>query len=173
MKRFFIFNWLLGIFFITSLTHFNCNNTQKNQVRESAKPVLTGWLNPQEIFEEIQAYQLEKEKYQPDNTIIKKLKEHSSDTEIIVFLGTWCPDCQREVPRFLKIVELAHNSHINYKLLGLDRSKRDSGGLAESHQIEFVPTFVVLQNKQEIGRIVETPIVSIEHDLDEILSAQM
>lgn len=173
MKRFFIFCWVFGIFFIVSLAHLNCSNAQKSQVRESANPILTGWLSPQKIFDQFQEYKLEKEKYQPDNTMLDKLKVYSIETEIIVFLGTWCPDSQREVPRFLKIMDLIQNSHINYKLFGLDRSKRDAGGLAERHQIEFVPTFVVLQNKQEIGRIVETPIVSIEQDLDEIFSPRM
>ncbi len=87
---------------------------------------------------------------------------------VLVFLGTWCSDSRREVPRFLKILELAHNDHIKFQLMGLDRSKRDSLGLAEKSQIEFVPTFVVFKNDQEIDRIVETPSLSIEQDLVKI-----
>jgi len=70
-------------------------------------------------------------------------------------------------------MELVQNSHLTFKLFGLDRSKRDADGLAEKYQIEFVPTFVVLQDDEEIGRIVETPIVSIEQDLVEILAPVM
>ena len=86
-----------------------------------------------------------------------------------MFLGTWCPDCKREVPRFLKTMELTNNEFIKFQLMGLDRTKRDSLGLAEKSEIEFVPTFVVFHQDQEIGRIVEIPSMSIEQDLVEIL----
>jgi uncharacterized protein (DUF1015 family) len=36
-------------------------------------------------------------------------------------------------------------------------------------EIEKVPTFIVYRNGEEIGRIIETPIKSMEEDLYEIL----
>ena len=173
MKKYIVCYGLTGILLLTSCALFPRRHSQQGTQQLPSKPILIGWLTPQKIFGQIREYQLEKGKYQPDNASLEKLKQCSTDINIIVFLGTWCPDCQREVPRLLKIMDLIQNSHINYKLFGLDRSKRDQGGLAEKYKIEFVPTFVVLQNNKEIGRIVETPMVSLEQDLVEILAPLM
>ncbi len=137
----------------------------------SSRVILTGWLTSDQIFGQIKAYQLGKEKYQPDEESIAKLKSITSDIQILVFLGTWCSDSEREVPRFLKIMEQTKNSHITFKLLGLDRSKRDADGLAEKYQIEYVPTFIVIRQNEEIGRIVEAPMISLEQDLVEIATS--
>jgi len=126
-------------------------------------------LSADQLFQQLPEYQSERELYQPDEAVILQLRNFPQAATILVFLGTWCPDCQREVPRFLKIMEQANNSNLSYTLIGLDRTKRDQEGLAEKNQIEFVPTFVVYRDDKELGRIVENPMVSIEHDLLEIL----
>ncbi len=133
--------------------------------------ILTGELTDQQLLEQLPAYRLGKQAYQPAEQAIAALRALTSDIRIIVFLGTWCPDSEREVPRFLKIMELASGAPITYKLIGLDRSKRDAAGLAEQFQIEFVPTFVVLHQNEEIGRIIESAAVSLEQDLLEIIAS--
>ena len=170
MKKFLLFNFLMGILFLLSCSLVTNQGTQKSTHRSPSKLILTGWLTQQQICDKLQEYQLEKDRYQPDSKTIEKLKNSVPGVQVIVFLGTWCSDSQREVPRFLKIMELIENSGITFKLFGLDRSKRDFGGLAESYQIEFVPTFIVLHDEKEVGRIVETPSVNIEQDLLEILA---
>jgi hypothetical protein len=161
-------------FFISLLLLASCLH-RSPPVTEQMPPkvILTGLLTQNQLFDRIQAYQLGKDKYQPAEGAIKKLQSITKDVQLIVFLGTWCSDSECEVPRFLKIMELTKNSHITFKLFGLDRSKRDPDGLAEKHQIEYVPTFIVLHNDQEIGRIVETPIISLEQDLVEIVASVM
>jgi hypothetical protein len=39
--------------------------------------------------------------------------------------------------------------------VGVDRSKKDAGGLTEKWGITRVPTFVFMRKGQEIGRVVE------------------
>jgi len=130
--------------------------------------MLTGWITESQLFDLSPVYEEGKSVYQPDSASISFLKKFNEELNILIFLGTWCPDCRREVPRFLKVMEKADNNFIKFQLMGLDRTKRDSLGLAEKYQVEFVPTFVVLENNQEIGRIVEMPMLSIEQDLVEI-----
>lgn len=170
MKKNLLFSFITGILFLVSCSLVSHHRTQKKTHQSPSKPLLLGWLNQQQIFNQFPGYQQEKDQYQPDSDYVEKLKKSTTGVKVIVFFGTWCSDSQREVPRFLKIMELAQNPGITVKLFGLDRSKRDEGGLAESYQVEFVPTFVVLHNEQEIGRIVETPIMSLEQDLVEILA---
>jgi len=170
MKKHLLFSFITGILFLVSCSLVSHQGTQKSTPQSPSTPILTGWLTQQQIFNKLPAYQLEKDQYQPGTEAIEKLNNSATAVQIIVFLGTWCPDSRREVPKFLKVMEQVQNRGITYKLLGLDRTKRDAEGLAESYQVEFVPTFVVLHNEQEIGRIVETPMVSIEQDLVEIFA---
>lgn len=170
MNRHINYLWLIGFLFMTSCCFINKNQEGKDTPQMPSRPILTGWLTQQQLFDQVKPYQSGKNQYQPEAEPLKKIKSLSNDIQIMVFLGTWCSDSQREVPRFLKVMELAQNPHINYKLMGLDRSKRDADGFAEQYQIEFVPTFVVIHNDEEIGRIVETPIASIEQDLAEIIA---
>ncbi len=157
-------------FVVTGLLLASCMHKSPRVIEQPpSRVILTGWLTADQILDQIEAYQVGEKKYQPDEESVKKLKSTISDVLIIVFLGTWCSDSEREVPRFLKIMEQTKNSHISFKLFGLDRSKRDPDGLAEKHQIEYVPTFIVLHNNEEIGRIVEAPMVGLEQDLAEII----
>ena len=159
---FFIIFILLSVIF-----SFSCQKN-KNDQKSGKNSILTGWITESQLLNQFPSLKQEKDSYVPDSTSIEILKKFDQDVNILVFLGTWCSDSRREVPRFLKTMELAQNDNIKFKLMGLDRSKRDSLGLAEKSQIEFVPTFVVFKNDQEVDRIVETPSLSIEQDLVEI-----
>lgn len=165
----------LSLLTILAFSLFACSKqemkTQDNKGHQPpARKVLTGKLTAAYLYEQLPAYKTGSDQYQPDDAAINTIADFSSPVIITVFLGTWCPDCQREVPRFLKIMEQVKNSNIQYQLYGLDRSKRDAEGFAEKNAIEFVPTFVIFHNQEEIGRIVESPMVSIEQDLVDILS---
>jgi thioredoxin 1 len=173
MKKYILSFLMTGVLLFASCSHQSHHLTDQGLQQTSAKIIMTGWLTSKQIFDHIKAYQQGKGQYQPDEESFKKLKSVKTDIQIVVFLGTWCPDSEREVPRFLKVMELTKNSYITFKLFGLDRTKRDPDGFAEKHQIEFVPTFIVFHNNEEIGRIVETPIVSIEQDLVEIIAPGM
>ena len=159
----------LSLIFMFSVSCISKRQTESEATQDISKIVLTGWLNENQLFDEIPAYKTGKNEYNPDTESMEYLKKVNQDLEIIVFLGSWCPDSKREVPRFLKVLQLAKNNHLKYKLFGLDKTKRDDEGLAETNNIERVPTFIVFQGENEIGRIIETPILSIEQDLVEIL----
>jgi len=155
----------LFLFFVSLLS---CQQNKEAQTsRENA--ILKGWLTQNQLFNSSPVYEDEKNSYNPDSASVSFLKKFNEELNVLIFLGTWCPDCRREVPRFLKVIENAGNNFIKFQMMGLDRTKRDSLGLAEKYQIEYVPTFIVLQNEREIGRIIEIPMLSIEQDLVEIL----
>jgi thiol-disulfide isomerase/thioredoxin len=90
--------------------------------------------------------------------------------DVIVFLGTWCSDSRREVPRFLKIADLAGMNVDRIKLYGLDRTKKSRDGLTDRYGIERVPTFIFLLGEREVGRIVEVPRTTLEGDVLSILA---
>jgi thiol-disulfide isomerase/thioredoxin len=163
-KRIIKISFLLLLF----VSLLNCQQNKKTQTSKE-KTILKGWITENQLFDLSPVYEVEKTGYQPDSTSASFLKKFNEELNVLIFLGTWCPDCRREVPRFLKILETVDNNFIKFQMMGLDRTKRDSLGLAEKYQIEYVPTFIVLQNEREIGRIIEIPMLSIEQDLVEIL----
>ena len=160
--------FLTLIFIVCILTFIQCS--KKNEQTVQSK-ILTGWLTESHLLIELPLYQECKNSYQPDAAVISNLNKLDKNFDVLVFLGTYCSDCKREVPRFLKIVNQLENAVISYKLFGLNRSKIDSTGMREKYNIEYIPTFIVYHNEKEIGRIIERPMVSIESDLLEICSS--
>ncbi len=101
---------------------------------------------------------------------VEMIKVLGNDAEYLVVLGTWCSDSKREVPRFLKVADLAGIAPERIKYYGVDRTKQSPGELPRQYDIEFVPTIIVLKNDAEMGRIVESPKNSVEEDLLVILA---
>ena len=86
-----------------------------------------------------------------------------------VFLGTWCADSRREVPKIAKIFQTLDIAPENVQYVCVDRDKISPGDEHVGKDIRYVPTVIVTnKNNEEIGRIVETPIGTIESDLLEI-----
>ena len=90
--------------------------------------------------------------------------------ETIVLLGTWCGDSRREVPRFLRIADMAGIPADRITLVGVDRAKKSGDGMSDRYPVEKVPTFIFLKGGVEIGRIVETPAGTLEGDMLTILA---
>jgi hypothetical protein len=54
--------------------------------------------------------------------------------------------------------------------IGVDNTKLAPVGEYEKLGIERVPTFIILENKVETGRIIENPVTSLEQDMLNILT---
>jgi len=107
--------------------------------------------------------------YQPDEFIIGQIKELKDSIDIQIFMGTWCSDSRREVPRFLKIFDLVEFNQNHLQIINVDRSKKSHNHDERNKSIKFVPTFIISESGKEIGRIVEFPIITLESDLLNIL----
>ncbi|GAL84379.1 thioredoxin-like protein [Sporocytophaga myxococcoides] len=108
--------------------------------------------------------------YQPDTTIIKPLSDKGSKLSFIVFGGTWCGDTQRELPKFYKITDEANIKKEKITLYLLNHDKKSPEKLEKKYKIHSIPTFIILINGKEAGRIVESPQNTLEKDLLEILN---
>jgi hypothetical protein len=111
--------------------------------------------------------------YKPNDTTIASLKNKIKGIRCVIVLGTWCGDSKEQVPRFLKILDILGTTFDDLKIICVDRDKKapdmDVKGL---YLIEKVPTFIFYKGDKEIGRIIETPSISLEKDLLAILSKQ-
>ncbi|MGX9459855.1 thioredoxin family protein [Shewanella sp. A14] len=137
--------------------------------KEEQEVILTGVIQPQTLTTELPGYAEGFASYQVDTQAINVLKGIKEPTQIVVIIGTWCPDCHRETPRFMRIIEAAANPNIQIEYIGVDRNKQDPDGLAAKYAFSRIPTFIVKQQGHELGRIVERPTATLEADLVEIL----
>ncbi len=97
------------------------------------------------------------------------IKSKANKFDVLIFLGTWCPDSREHVPKFIRIMDEAGVDRKHIKLIGLDRDKT-LNGLTDKYNITRVPTFIFFENGREIGRIVEHPQVSLLNHIARILS---
>lgn len=90
------------------------------------------------------------------NTIaLEALKNHGASIHIIAFAGTWCDDTKYILPKFFAIAEAAGFPAGNLSLIGVDRDKKTMSHLTEALNVINVPTFIVMKDGKEIGRVVE------------------
>jgi hypothetical protein len=157
---------------------------QEPAAHSSAPEYLRGWVTPDSLCRACPEFQPITGAYQPAERALQLLRCYDEPATVLIFFGNWCGDSKREVPRFYATLDLAANKNFSARLFGLDRSKKDVAGFAEAFGITRVPTFIFLsgnrafssngnsfieQTKGELGRITETPAISIEQDWADIL----
>lgn len=111
--------------------------------------------------------------YNPNDNAVQYLASAEDEVQYLVYFGTWCPDTQRELPKFFKIMDEARISKDNIQLYAVNEEKQGAPGISENN-ISYVPTFIVKMNGKEIGRVTENPEQTLEQDFaDMILSAKV
>jgi hypothetical protein len=108
--------------------------------------------------------------YEPNNEVLLELKKSIYNKSIIIFLATWCHDSQIQLGRFYKILDLLDYNTRNLPNYCLDKEKKAGDLDLSTFDMEWVPTFIFYDGKKEIGRIVESPEISLEKDMLNILS---
>ena len=115
-------------------------------------------------------YHDEYEHYEPQNDVMRELnRQRTEDLYIKVVLGTWCHDSKEQVPRFLLILDEMDFPMERLEFICVNRRKTAGVNDISGLDIELVPTFVIYKNDREVGRIVETPVQTLESDLLEII----
>ena len=139
---------------------------------KTGKPMLLGKITIEELQQEPfnEWYQIESDGYEVDTELTNAISDPGQYT-YEVYLGTWCGDSRRELPRMEKIFTEMGIDMSNVLIVTLDRDKISPNGEQEGKDIRYVPTLIVSKDNQEIGRIVESPsseTATLESDLFEI-----
>lgn len=178
----------LYILVITTILLSSCKETTQNdepkqeeaieseasQSETQDNPILLGVQNRDKLEDE------------PYNTwFMTSYKDHTLDTETLpavkaglkdvrmtIFMGTWCEDSQREVPAMYKILDEVDYESNTIRLITVSEEKTTPEGLEQGKEITNVPTFLFMKDGQELGRIVEYPLESLEKDMAKILTGQ-
>src|SRR6185369_7849988 len=94
----------------------------------------------------------------PDAAAAQSLAAVEPGAEVTVFLGVWCGDSRREVPRLWKALDAAGGMvPFQIRYIAVDRQKKEPAADVTGSGIHFVPTLIVSRGGHEVGRIVEQP----------------
>ncbi|MCA0154361.1 thioredoxin family protein [Winogradskyella vincentii] len=111
----------------------------------------------------------EHSQYEGNNKIIEELSTILGDYKIMLFMGTWCSDSQREVPRLYKILEACNYPMNQLTVVALSREanlyKQSPQHEEEGLNIHRVPTIIFYKDGKEVNRIIEEPIKNLEEDI--------
>lgn len=135
-------------------------------IDEKGNKVIKGIIS----FEELQRdtafpwFNKEYNAYHPNGLAISQLKAAGREDQLIIFAGTWCGDTKEQLPRFYRVLQDANFPMQHVIIYGVDHKKRTIGREEKKYKIERVPTIIILRAGKEIGRIVESPVKSLEED---------
>ncbi len=164
---------LVTVFLIS--IYVSAQNNYQTISLENGSSYLVGKIDPNALKAEPYNtwYRQNHTDYQVDSTLLNTHKTALNSHKILLFMGTWCGDSKREVPRFIKILETMDFPSENLKIVALDRRKehykKSPSGEEWGLNIIKVPTFIFYKNGKEVNRIVESPIGSLEEDIVKII----
>lgn len=104
------------------------------------------------------------------NTMISDLKSY----KIKLFMGTWCGDSKKEVPRLYKVLEACNFPMDQLTVVAVSR-QADMYKQSPQHEeaglnIHRVPTVIFYKDGKEVNRIVEHPVKTFEEDIQNIVT---
>ena len=171
MKRTVIF---LITLFSASITFSQTLNSVVTDAKGNQK--LLGQVNKEGLIQEPFKAWFDKNQdtYLENDKVIKAFKNNLKDYKIKAFFGSWCGDSRRELPRLYKILEEANYPMNQLEVIAVDRTKeaykKAPNGEEKGLNIHKVPTFIFYKNGKEVNRIVESPVQTLERDIQKITS---
>jgi tetratricopeptide (TPR) repeat protein len=141
----------------------------------SGSKMLFGEVTPNDFLQEPfrKWFDTNAEAHEVDELILSnKLKKALSKYEVTVYMGTWCGDSRKEVPRIIKSLEAANYDMSKLTIHTLNQSKQGKNREDLGQNIHRVPAIVFSKSGKEKGRIVEHPVVSIEQDISDLITSK-
>lgn len=145
-----------------------------NEAIEEQETMLTGVITKNDLQQEPHSswFTPAYEAYEPSAEELKVIKENIDAYDIEVFMGTWCGDSRREVPKLIKLLEEANYDMDKLEIVAVDRSKTIPENVEHTAEFEMVPTIIFYKDGKEVNRFVEYSIGSFEEDIAKIVSEQ-
>jgi len=87
-----------------------------------------------------------------------------------VFMGTWCENSKREIPRFCKIFDQDYFKNIPISFICLNSNATVDVVDVEEYYVQFTPTIIFYKKGEELCRIIEQPRTeSLESDIMDLM----
>jgi hypothetical protein len=137
------------------------------------KPVLIGEVSRDQVEATVPDWVEAEVAAEIDAEAARALAAVEPGGKVTVYFGTWCSDSKRELARLWRAFdEIGGEVPFEIHWIGVDRDKKEPADLVAGADLRYVPTFVVVRDGREVGRIVETSPHGIENDLLALLTGQ-
>ena len=163
---------------ITLIVAFQINAQRLNQeiAKESETAYLLGKIDKSGLEGENYTSWFTKnyEDYQTNQTLINEIASELKTYSITLFMGTWCGDSKKEVPRLYKVLEACDFPMDQLTVIAVSRAS-DMYKQSPQHEevglnIHRVPTVIFYKEGKEVNRIVEHPMATFEEDIQNIIT---
>jgi len=142
--------------------------------QDGGDKILNGYIN-RSIVENDTAFKWFKDNMkwgQADANAIAAFSKNKDKFSLIVFGGTWCHDTQNLWPVFYRLIDKSGYPDKKITLIGVKRDKTTIEDLHKKWNILNVPTFIVMHDGKEVGRVVEYgKYGQIDKELGEIVNS--
>jgi hypothetical protein len=149
MKHILLFFLIVGF---GILTHAQ---TQYEVYNDGHEKILKGKISKDLIAQDpaFGWYQENQAGYIPRQESVKALKAKKGIVELLIFGGTWNRETRYFLPKFFKMAEAASFPEDRILIVGLDPNKKSMDHLSEEMHITSVPTYIILRDGREVGRV--------------------
>jgi len=147
---------------------------QQSYVDTRGNPQLWGTIEISDLKKDTYGewFQASIEAYIPNTD--RQVSEGLKDDKVKIYMGTWCGDSKRWVPRFLEQWDALGLNPDNIEIIGLHGSRSLYKQAPDQSEMEYdihrVPTFIFFKEGVEHARIVESPVNDLFSDLAHIAS---
>ncbi len=165
---------------LTLLTHCQQNRSKKvlqplpakQALTEEGDPMLLGPINRANLADSTYKawFQESYNFYRIPEGWAAPLKTTVQDLELIIFMGTWCEDTQRELGGMFKLIDALEISEEQISMYALNEDKNSAEGYEKPYEIINIPTLIFKKEGVEINRIVELPVETLHEDMQKILT---
>ncbi len=163
-----------GISFFASCTSSKISSGKDYiTVPDERSKILSGKIN-RSILENDTAFAWFKENMkwgQAEPAAIEAFKKNAEKFNLVVVVGTWCHDSNNLLPKFYRLLDKSGYPESKVLLIAVDRSKHAYKHYEQKYSITNTPTFIVMQNGKEVGRVTEYGKTGdFEKELGEIIA---
>lgn len=168
MKKTLIAFMIIALFFIG--LSYASSQEQPSAAQVNETEIKYGKVLLEDVFTGSPDWKVKADEYQPQPSAITFLANVAVPVKIEIYFGHWCSDSVNNIPKFLKIMELAANPAFEMEFWSVEKMKKgEKRGPVNNRTLKAIPTFVVFAEDKEIGEIIENPTISVEEDLVNIL----
>jgi len=160
----------IGIFLISNVAFAQDYKTIDGK---DGNEILVGQLNMKQLANDSSNSWFYKgiNSYKPDKEKVRYLSYFRDSISVVVVFGTWDQESRKDIPAFYKTM-LSSSYPVNtIKLYGVDKSLKALNDEIAKYNVTKVPSIILFdkRNGNEIGRIEEIPLRTVEYNLTKIV----
>ncbi|HSR50369.1 MAG TPA: thioredoxin family protein [Acidobacteriota bacterium] len=147
---------------------------QGHSVQMKAKGDLLGFISSQDIRDFDTLWSERQHDYQPSQVDLNRIRGAGQGKEfrVVTYFGSWCPHCQKRVPHLMQIEAMLSDSDVDFSYYGIPRPPAfGQDPEAIEKEIDSVPTAIIYQGDQEVGRLTRDDWETPEESLAKLLEA--